>query len=319
MENLSEKNQSYKLEFHGNGKDFFAVTIVNWILTIITLGFYYPWAKARKLQFLYGATSLNGDYFSFHGTGKEMFKGFIKAIFIFIALYGLLFLFLYLKLSFVGILLFYLGFLAIFPLAIHGSYRYRMSRTSWRGIRFGYRGNKKELTINFLKWIFFTIITFGIYSSWMSINIRKYVLGNIRFGDIEFEYNGDGADYFMLNLKGYFLTIFTLGIYLFWWQKDLFEYYIDNLTLTKDEKEINLNSTVTGGGFFKLGIVNLLIIIFTLGLGYAWVVSRTLKYIFDNIELQGNIDLNAINQTEEDFKDATGEDVSDFLDLDFVM
>jgi uncharacterized membrane protein YjgN (DUF898 family) len=319
MENLSEKNQSYKLEFQGSGKDFFAVTIVNWILTIITLGFYYPWAKARKLQFLYGATYLNGDSFSFHGTGKEMFKGFIKAILIFITLYGLLFLFLYLKLAFVGILLFYLGFLAIFPLAIHGSYRYRMSRTSWRGIRFGYRGNKKELTINFLKWIFFTIITFGIYSSWMSINIRKYVLGNIRFGDIEFEYNGDGADYFMLNLKGYFLTIFTLGIYLFWWQKDLFEYYIDNLTLTKDEKEINLNSTVTGGGFFKLGIVNLLIIIFTLGLGYAWVVSRTLKYIFDNIELQGNIDLNAINQTEEDFKDATGEDVSDFLDLDFVM
>jgi uncharacterized membrane protein YjgN (DUF898 family) len=319
MENLSEKNQSYKLEFHGSGKDFFAVTIVNWILTIITLGFYYPWAKARKLQFLYGATSLNGDSFSFHGTGKEMFKGFIKAILIFITLYGLLFLFLYLKLAFVGILLFYLGFLAIFPLAIHGSYRYRMSRTSWRGIRFGYRGNKKELTINFLKWLFFTIITFGIYSSWMSINIRKYVLGNIRFGDIEFEYNGDGADYFVLNLKGYFLTIFTLGIYLFWWQKDLFEYYIDNLTLNKDEKEINLNSTVTGGGFLKLGIVNLLLIVFTLGLGYSWVVSRTLKYIFDNIELQGNIDLNAINQTEEDFKDATGEDVSDFLDLDFVM
>ena len=145
------------------------------------------------------------------------------------------------------------------------------------------------------------------------------MLSNIRFGDVEFEYNGDGADYFVLNLKGYFLTIFTLGIYLFWWQKDLFEYYIDNLTLNKDGKEINLNSTVTGGGFLKLGIVNLLLVIFTLGLGYAWAVSRTLKYLFDNIELEGSIDLGTINQTEEDFKDATGEDISDFLDLDFVM
>jgi uncharacterized membrane protein YjgN (DUF898 family) len=319
MENLSEKKQTYKLEFHGSGKDFFAVTIVNWILTIITLGFYYPWAKAKKLEFLYNSTSLNGDSVSFHGTGKEMFKGFIKAILIFLTLYGLLFLFLYLNLAVIGILLFYLGFLAIFPLAIHGSYRYRMSRTSWRGIRFGYRGNKKELTVNFLKWLFLTIITFGIYGSWMSINIRKYVLGNIRFGDVEFEYNGDGADYFVLNLKGYFLTIFTLGIYLFWWQKDLFEYYIDNLSLNKDGKEINLNSTVTGVGFLKLEIVNLLLVIFTLGLGYAWAVSRTLKYLFDNIELEGTIDLNTINQTEEDFKDATGEDISDFLDLDFVM
>jgi uncharacterized membrane protein YjgN (DUF898 family) len=173
--------------------------------------------------------------------------------------------------------------------------------------------------VNFLKWLFLTIITFGIYGSWMSINVRKYVLSNIRFGDVEFEYNGDGADYFVLNLKGYFLTIFTLGIYLFWWQKDLFEYYIDNLTLNKDGKEINLNSTVTGGGFLKLGIVNLLLVIFTLGLGYAWAVSRTLKYLFDNIELEGSIDLGTINQTEEDFKDATGEDISDFLDLDFVM
>ena len=145
------------------------------------------------------------------------------------------------------------------------------------------------------------------------------MLGNVRFGNIEFDYDGDGGDYFVLNLKGYFLTIFTLGIYLFWWQKDLFEYYIDNLSLNKDVKEIALNSTVTGGGFFKLGIVNLLIIIFTLGLGYAWVVTRTLQYIFNNIELEGNIDLDSIQQTEENFKDATGEDISDFLDLDFVM
>ena len=153
----------------------------------------------------------------------------------------------------------------------------------------------------------------------MSINLRKYLIGNVRFGDAEFDYQGDGADYFILNLKGYFLTIFTLGIYFFWWQKDLFEYYIDNLSINKENKEIRLNSTVTGGGFFKLAIVNLAIIVFTLGLGYAWAVTRTLNYIFNNIQLDGNIDLDALNQTEENYKDATGEDLSDFLDLDFVM
>ena len=319
MEKTLQGTTGYQLQFNGNGNDFFGVIIVNWLLTIVTLGLYYPWAKARRLQFLYGETSLNGDSFSFHGTGKEMFKGFIKAIFLFGLLYGLFFLFIYLKLPFIGLLLFYLGFIAILPLAIHGSYRYRMSRTSWRGIRFGYRGDRKELTMNFFKWIFFTVITFGIYGSWMSINMRNYVLGNVRFGNVEFNYEGDGGDYFVLNLKGYFLTVFTLGIYAFWWQKDLFEYYIDNLSLNKDGEEIALNSTVTGGGFLKLAVVNVLIIIFTLGLGYAWVVTRTMKYIFDNIELEGNLDLNTIVQTEDNFKDATGEDVSDFLNLDFVI
>ncbi|WP_367772650.1 YjgN family protein [Flavobacterium sp. WC2421] len=319
MEEILQTEKKYKLDFQGKGNDFFGIIIVNWLLTICTLGIYYPWAKAKKLQFLYGQTSLNGDAFAFHGTGKEMFKGFLKAILLFFILGGIFGLFIYLKMPMVGLLLFYFGIFAILPLAIHGSYRYRMSRTSWRGIRFGYRGDKQELAINFVKWIFLTIITFGIYGPWMSINLRKYLVGNVRFGDAEFDYSGDGSDYFILNLKGYFLSIFTLGIYFFWWQKDLFEYYIDNLTVNKENKEIRLNSTVTGGGFFKLAIVNLAIIVFTLGLGYAWAVTRTLNYIFNNIQLDGNIDLDALNQTEENYKDATGEDLSDFLDLDFVM
>jgi uncharacterized membrane protein YjgN (DUF898 family) len=39
--------------------------------------------------------------------------------------------------------------------------------------------------------------------------------------------------------------------------------------------------------------------IITLGLGYAWVVTRTMKFIFDHIELDGTIDLNTLQQTEE--------------------
>ncbi|MFC5682028.1 YjgN family protein [Flavobacterium sp. MAHUQ-51] len=314
-----EGNQNYELDFKGKGSDFFGIIIVNWLLTIITLGFYYPWAKAKQLQFIYSSTSLNGDAFSFHGTGKEMFKGFIKAIMIFGILYGTLFLFVYLEMPFVGLLLFYIGLIAIFPLAIHGSYRYRMSRTSWRGIRFGYRGDRNELIKLFFKWIGLTIITLGIYGAWMTINLRTYLLGNVRFGDAEFEYDGDGGDYFVLNLKGYFLTIITLGIYGFWWQKDLFEYYVNNLTIRKGNEKINFTSTASGGDFFSLILVNLLILIFTLGLGYAWVVTRTMEFIFSNITLDGDLNLDTLMQTEENYKDATGEDLSDFLDLDAVM
>lgn len=319
MEETVTQKQEYQLAYTGKGGDFFSVIIVNWLLTLITLGIYYPWAKAKQLNYLYGETQLNGDSFAFHGTGKEMFKGFIKALLIFGSLYGILFLLVHLQMPVVGLLLFYLGFLALLPLAIHGSYRYRMSRTSWRGIRFGYRGDRKEFTLNFFKWILLTIVTLTIYGSWMTINMRRYLIGNIRFGDAEFSYNGDGADYFFLNIKGYLLTVFTLGIYIFWWQKDLFNYYVSNLSLHKDDKELQLTSTATGGDFLSLGITNLLILIFTLGLGYAWVVTRTLKYIFSHIEIEGNIDLDSLTQTEENFKDATGEDISDFLDLDLII
>lgn len=319
MEEKVQSSANYKLEFKGNGSSFFSIIMVNWLLTILTLGFYYPWAKAKQLRYIYNATVLNGDSFSFQGTGKEMFKGFITAVLIFAILYGGLFLFIYLEMPFIGLLVFYVGLIAVLPLAIHGSYRYRMSRTSWRGIRFGYRGDRKEFTLSFFKWIFFTFITFGIYGSWMAMNMRNYLLSNVRFGDAEFDYDGDGGDYFMLNLKGYFLTIFTLGIYGFWWQKDLFAYYVDNLSLQKGDEKINFTSNATGGAFFSLIMVNLLIIIFTLGLGYAWVAMRTIKFVFEHIELDGNLDLNNLLQTEENYKDATGEDMSDFLNLDMTM
>ncbi len=151
------------------------------------------------------------------------------------------------------------------------------------------------------------------------MNMRNYLLGNVRFGDSEFEYDGDGGDYFILNLKGYLLTIVTLGIYSFWWQKDLFEYYVNNLSLKKGNEKINFTSTASGGDFFGLVMVNLLILIFTLGLGYAWVATRTMKFIFGHVALDGNFNLDTLMQTEENYKDATGEDLSDFLDLNAVM
>ena len=318
-ENSLSKLKNYKLDFHGNGSDFFGILIVNWLLTIVTLGLYYPWAKAKKLQYLYGETSLNEDRFEFHGTGKEMFKGFIKAIGLFVVLYGVLLLFIYLEMPGIGLLFFYLAFFAVLPVAIHGSYKYRMSRTSWRGIRFGYRGDRNELVGNFFKWLGLTIITLGLYGSWFAINLRSYIIGNIKFGDIQMKYRGEGSDYFLINLKGYFLTLFTLGIYMFWWQKELFEYYINNVSLHKGQEKIKLKSTVEGSGLLVLSLVNILMLIFTLGLAYAWVEMRTFKYLISNIHLSGDIDLDAILQTEENYKDATGEDIEDMLDMDFVM
>ncbi len=319
MEENVPSKMHYQLDFKGKGETFFGIVIVNWLLTIVTLGLYYPWAKAKTLQFLFGQTTLNDDPFTFHGTGKEMFKGFLKALLVFVILFGIMGALTYLDYQVAGILILYLGIFAIMPLAIHGSYRYRMSRTTWRGIRFGYRGNQTELVKLFFKWVFFTVITLGIYSSWFQMNLRRYVIGNIRFGDAEMNYDGDGGDYLLMNIKGYFLTIITFGIYSFWWQKEIFEYYVNNLSLHKDDKRIEFTSTASGADFIGLIVINMLLIVFTLGLGYSWVVTRTMKFIFDHIQLDGNIDLNTLHQTEENYKDATGEDVSDFLDMDFIV
>ena len=319
MENELPDLKNYKLSFHGQGKAYFGIIIVNWLFTIVTLGFYFPWAKAKNLKYLYGSTALENDRFAFHGTGREMFVGFIKTIVIFGLIYGILALFMYLEMPVLGVLLFYFTFIAILPVAVHGSYRYRFSRTSWRGIRFGYRGDRNELVVNFFQWIFFTIITLGIYGAWMVMKLRNYLMSHVRAGNVEFKYKGVGSKYFILNLKGYLLSIITLGIYSFWWYKDLFAYYVDNLSLHKDGQQIKMKSIATVGDIFKMVMGNLLIVIFTLGLGYAWAVTRTMNFMVSNIKLQGDMDLTNIQQTEDDYNDATGDDMTGFLDINFII
>jgi uncharacterized membrane protein YjgN (DUF898 family) len=313
------EQKNYSLGFHGTGGELFGIIIVNWLLTVITLGFYYPWAKAKQLSYMFGATSLNNDRFAFHGTGKEMFKGFIKALIIFVVLYGILIVSVVFHMEILGGAIFYIGFLGLIPLAIHGTYKYRMSRTSWRGIRFGYRGERGQLLGLFIKGILLTVVTIGIYGSWFAMNLRNYIFSNIKFGNIEFKSNARGSSYFVLILKGYFLSFITLGIYSFWWMSEIFAFYVNNISMHKDDREIRLKSTATGVGFLGLILGNLLIIVFTLGLGFAWTQVRTMNFIANNIELEGNIDLDSISQTEEEFTDATGEDVSDFLDLDITL
>jgi uncharacterized membrane protein YjgN (DUF898 family) len=319
MENEISDLKNYKLSFHGQGKAYFGIIIVNWLLTIITLGFYFPWAKARTLKYIYSSTALNKEKFTFHGTGREMFVGFIKIIVFFGLIAGMAFLFTYLDMTIIGGIVFYFGFISIIPVAIHGSYRYRFSRTSWRGIRFGYRGERNKLFSDYFQMIFFSIISLGIYGSWMEMKIRGYLLNHVRAGNVEFKYFGVGKEYFFLNLKGFLLSVITLGIYFSWWENARFAYYVNNLTLSKEGQQIRMKSTTTGGEFFKLNIVNLILFIFTLGFGYAWVVTRSMKFVTGKIKITGDMDLDTIQQTEDDYNDETEEEMTGFLDINFII
>lgn len=311
--------KEYRLEFFGKGSEYFSIMIINWLLTLITLGLYYPWARAKKLQYIYGQTSLNDERFHFSGTGQEMFRGFIKLILFYlitIAIYIVLMRFA--SIPFFAILFLYAVVIAVIPYAIHGAYRYRMSRTTYRGIRFGYRGDRQELAQNFYKWFLLTILTLGIYGFWMQMNLRRYTHNHIRYGDVNVVNTSDGSDWFILNLKGYFLTVITLGIYSFWWIREAFDYYVNTMGMSRGEEKVRLYSTATAGGFFSLLVVNFFLIVFTLGLGTAWADMRTRKYICDNIKIRGNIDLDSVTQTEEEYTNALGEDVLDFFDIDLA-
>jgi uncharacterized membrane protein YjgN (DUF898 family) len=320
---MENENQQFKklLKFKGDHGTLVGLRILNNILTVVTLGIYYPWARASVLKYMYAESEFMDSPFVFHGTGKEMFIGFLKAIALFIIIYACFFLCMAshnIVIIIIGVLLLYAGVLILAPLAVHGYCRYRSSRSSWRGIHFGYRGNVKEFMKLYLLEGFLAIITLGIYGSWFHVNVRKYVLGHLRFGNIEFKFTGNGGDLFLIHLKGILLSIITLGIYSFWYIKDLIAFEFKNLKMIQNGKEINFRSTLSGVDVLGMYIINNLIIIFTLGIGTGIAINRVMRKVFENIELDNEVDVNTLVQTEEEYKDAAGDDLAGMLDISWA-
>ncbi len=322
MEIISGNTSVKRIKYFGKGAEFAVIYFKNIILTILTLGLYYPWAKVEILKYHYQSSELDNSRFQFHATGAEVFKGFIKIYIMIITLYGFLFYAMQTQnkaLIFSAMGVFYLFFILIIPFAVHGAVRYRSSRSSWKGIHFKYIGDRMELFWMFVKGFLLTIITFGIYGFWLQVDIRKYIFSHLRFGDLSFDFKGKGGDLFWITLKFILLFYITLGIYGFWYYKNLIQFYVDNTTITQKGKPVNFKFTMKTGDVFELLIVNMLLIIFTLGIATPWVTVRTLKFFFRFIEIDGELDTNIIQQaTHDDYDDASGDDFLDFLDFDLL-
>lgn len=315
-------NEKKQFKYLGKGGEFAVIFFKNLFLSILTLGLYYPWAKVERLKYHYQSTELDNSRFSFTGTGKEVFKGFIKVYAIFIFLY--LFLLYGIQtqkeaFTFITLGIFYLFLILIMPFAIHGAARYRASRSAWKGVHFKYLGDRMELFKKCVVGTLLSIFTLGIYTSWFSVDLRKYILGNLKFGNLSFSFKGEGGTLFWINLKMILLVYPTLGIYSFWYYRNLWRFYAENTEITQNGKKIKFGFNMKPGDIFELVVVNSLLTIFTFGIATPWVVVRTFNFIFRFLYIEEGLDTNNIKQaTHDDYNDAAGDDYLDFLDFDFI-
>jgi uncharacterized membrane protein YjgN (DUF898 family) len=131
-------------EFVGTWREYLPIALTNLALTIVSLGFYRFWAKARERRYLWSRTRFIDDKLEWTGTGKEMFIGFLVATAI------LLPAILFLNFGFQAMLMrgqaalaglifaiIYFGLLYLFGIARFRSLRYRLTRSWWHGIRGG--------------------------------------------------------------------------------------------------------------------------------------------------------------------------------------
>ncbi len=132
----SRSGHTLPITFTGSGSEYFRIWTVNSLLTVVTLGLYFPWAKVRRLRYFYGNTLVSGHALDFHGEPKRMLRGFLL-VGVLVLLYSLAG-----KVSPIAGLIALLIVAAVWPALFRASQQFRLANISWRGLRFRFVGNQ---------------------------------------------------------------------------------------------------------------------------------------------------------------------------------
>ena len=307
----------HRLVFRGSAGGLFGIQAVNLLFTLLTLGIYYFWGKVRVRAYLLGETELDGDRLAYHGTGTELLIGFVKGVavlFIPIALltivpqvYGAP----DLVVSALSMVLYLLG-LVLVPLAMVGARRYRLSRSSWRGVRFSFRGPAREFVAIFVVGTILTSLTLGIYYPVFVTRRQAFMISHSYFGSGKFDFDGRGRELIGPFLLMVLLFLPTLGLSWFWFSARRHRYFTAHTRFGTTR----FRSTVPGGRLAWITISNVVAIVLTLGLAWPWTVVRGIRFTCRYLRLEGPLDLADVRQDAQ-AASATGEGLAGLLDADF--
>ena len=220
--------QSFRLRFGGDGGDYFRIWIVNLVLTILTLGIYSAWAKVRRTRYFHANVQLDGVAFQYHGQPGAILRGRLLVAALFLAY------------SLAGVFSVAAGLVALTVLALLAPWfffkamRFRLTNTSWRGLRFGFASRAGEayqvLLPAVVLWVAFVAMaprgptspgqlppTFGLFIAlellffallpYFHARLKRYQHGATTFGALRFSFEPSTGAFYGLYLKAAALMV----------------------------------------------------------------------------------------------------------------
>jgi uncharacterized membrane protein YjgN (DUF898 family) len=318
-----------RFKFSGDGATLFKILAVNVALTLLTLGFYRFWARAKLRRYLYGQLSLKGHRFGYHGTGKEGLRGFVRLAglaLVGVVVLGVLAVGIDLGLkeglgltgkeaNLVGRGLMNLVGLGVgllfYPYAQVASRRYLTSRTSLNGVRFSFHGTYGEALRLHLGGAVLSMVTFGLYTPWYVAGQQRWLTSRTHYGNQPFSCDLTGRQLLRPFLTGLLLLPFTLGLSAFWLAAAVQR---ETAASTRFGKA-RFQNAVTGGALLRWNLLGLAALAFTLGLALPWVKVRSLAYFAGCLTVRGPLGLDAIRQEAVE-ADSLGDALVDDMGLD---
>ena len=318
------------LEFSGKGGEFFGIWIVNIFLSICTLGVYSAWAKVRTTNYFYGNTTLGGSAFVYTANPVSILKGRLIAFFL-LGSYSLLSNY-SAELS--------VGFIILIPLlspvVIIRSLKFRFQNIEFRGLRFNFKGKVSEAYKIFLGGYLLAMVSLGILFPWWEKRRKEFFVRNIRFGTSEFSCNPNLRFFYETAAMIIVVFIFLIATFIFfgatlgpvlvffiypivgvlgaYWFSKITNHIFENTQL----EGVRFKSELDTFELIGLWIVNILLLVITLGLATPWVMVRNARYRISKTKvIAENIDSFIADQTEK--ISGFGEEIGEAFDIDLAV
>ncbi|WFF38749.1 DUF898 domain-containing protein [Moraxella nasibovis] len=336
---------THRFAFLGNGMDYFKIWIVNLVLTIITIGFYSPWAKVRRLRYFYGNTQINQRSFDFTANPKRILIGRLIAITLYLIISVTSNL--SVEIALIGSALL---FLAV-PWLIRSSMRFMARNSQYNNVRFGFNGKLGTLYLLFIAMAILGTLSFGLLMPLFWRAFKRYQFDNTYFGQLKFNFGASVGDFYKATLLPMMLFIFMVAA-LFGIG---FSGYMDT-TADMDNPAIDTVFLVMIGVFYlgmlliiplakgllhkaiwskmslgnnrfklvnfsvlKFALINLtnyIAIILSLGLLYPWAAVRLHRYKTETLSLVAVDDFETLTTPSTDNISPVAEEISDVFDID---
>ncbi len=306
-----------KLTFSGKGGEYFRIWIVNLALSILTLGIYSAWAKVRRLKYFYQNTRLADSSFDFHGDPIAILKGRVIAVILLLAY------------NFSGMispqaaLVTFALLVLVFPWLIVRSLRFKLHNSSYRGLRFSFRGTNRNGYVTFLLFPLLALVTLYLLTPLAKQRIKRFQHTNSWYGNSQFAFNAGSGAFFALYGKMLLMAIvlialaaggavlmqpaaFTaIGVE----QRNL---VWNNTTLERH----SFASNVHARGLLWIYLSNFIGILLTLGLYKPFADIRVARYRLEHMAFAPVGDMDAFMADQQQAPTATGEEAADLFDFD---
>lgn len=305
---MHKNTQEHQIKFTVSTAKIYLLFFSNLIFTSLTLGIYTFWAKTKIRKLIIGHMSLDGDNFEYTGTGKELFLGFLKASFLYIIAIFILDYFAKMIiltqnpiLTIIAAITIYVGIFTLLYLGKYFALRYRYSRITWRGVRGKLTGKAVIYASKAMLYAIYNIFTLGLFKHMTDAKLYKLIVDNSYFGSAKASFDDNEAcKLFKINFITLLLAIPTIGISRIWYHAAKKRFFYARTKINN----IQLKATHDGKELLILHLINLIIIMFTLGFGMPIVLKRVINYEVANTYFIGNINTANITQSDEKLKNS---------------